>query len=234
MAKHKAIQSFYSSPKWIIFRRKLIMQRKDKNGRVICEMCKKPILIAKDITAHHKIELTLENLNDHNISLNPSNIELVCHDCHNKEHQRFGHQTIQEKKVYLVYGAPLSGKRTLVKERAKAGDLIVDMDSIYSSVSGLGLYNKPSNLFTNVMGVYNLLIDNVETRHGKWNNAWIIGGFADKYKRNRMIQKTGAEVIFCDVNQDECLRRLSLDQSRKDSESEWQGYISKWFNQYTE
>jgi hypothetical protein len=35
---------------------------------------------------HHRIWLTPENINDPNVSLNHENLELLCQDCHNKEH----------------------------------------------------------------------------------------------------------------------------------------------------
>lgn len=233
MAKHPKLQAFYSSPKWVGFRRVLIMQRRKPDGSIVCEHCDKIIRIAKDIVGHHKTELTVDNVDDHSISLNPDNVELICFDCHNKEHKRFGYQEVAEKKVYLVYGAPLSGKSTLVRERAKLGDLIVDMDELYCAISGLERYNKPNNLLGNVLGVYNLLIDNIAVREGKWNNAWIIGGFADRYRRNSIAKRTGAELIFCDVSQEECLRRLSAYKERGEHEAEWRGYIAKWFESYT-
>lgn len=41
---------------------------------------------------HHVIELTDENITDRNISLNPNNLQSLCHDCHRvitmKEHGR--------------------------------------------------------------------------------------------------------------------------------------------------
>lgn len=35
---------------------------------------------------HHVIELTPENINDENITLNYSNLELVCRNCHKEIH----------------------------------------------------------------------------------------------------------------------------------------------------
>jgi 5-methylcytosine-specific restriction enzyme A len=35
---------------------------------------------------HHKKYLTPDNINDPDVSLNWENLELLCHDCHNKEH----------------------------------------------------------------------------------------------------------------------------------------------------
>jgi hypothetical protein len=35
---------------------------------------------------HHKIYLNESNIDDPNITLSHDNLELVCHDCHNREH----------------------------------------------------------------------------------------------------------------------------------------------------
>ena len=49
----------------------------------LCERCSQP----GDVV-HHKIYITNDNVNDPNITLNQDNLELLCHDCHNKEHYR--------------------------------------------------------------------------------------------------------------------------------------------------
>lgn len=227
MAKHAILKSFYASEKWTTLRLQLINERGNR-----CDHCKEIISRSKDLIGHHTIELTPENVHDVMISLNPELIEIVCFDCHNKEHKRFGYQS--ERQVFLVYGPPMSGKSTFVRENVKRGDLIVDMDQLYSAVSMLPYYDKPDNLFTNVIGVHNQLLDNIKTRLGKWNNAWVIGGYADRYKRNKLADELGAELIFCDVSKEECLRRLDVDEDRMYRKDEWRGYINKWFDTYME
>lgn len=226
MAKHAILKSFYNSDPWINLRLSLINIRGNK-----CERCGRVIAVSRDIIGHHKIELTPENVHDHSISLNPELIEIICFDCHNKEHKRFGYQGAKE--VYLVYGPPLSGKSTFVHQNMSRGDIIVDMDALYSAVSGMPTYDKPDNLFNNVMGIYNQLLDNIRTRYGKWHNAWIVGGYADKYKRERLADDLGAELIFCDVSKEECLIRLKQDVDRQNRIDEWTKYIDKWFETYT-
>lgn len=226
MAKHAIIKSFYASEAWITLRLLLINERGNR-----CEHCKKIIPRSKDLIGHHTIELTPENVHDHSISLNPDLIEIICFDCHNKEHKRFGYQS--ERRVFIVYGPPMSGKSTFVRENVNRGDIIVDMDQLYSAVSMLPYYDKPDNLFSNVIGIHNELIDNIKTRFGKWNNAWIIGGYADKYKRERLADDLGAELIFCEVSKDECLRRLEVDEERQYRKDEWKKYIEKWFSSFT-
>jgi predicted kinase len=226
MAKHAILKSFYASEEWVNLRLILINERGNR-----CEHCKEIVSRSKDLIGHHKVELTPENVHDRLICLNPELIEIICFDCHNKEHKRFGHQA--KRQVYIVYGPPMSGKSTFVRDNMGRGDLVVDMDQLYAAVSGLPYYDKPDNLLTNVMGIYNQLLDNIRTRYGKWNNAWIIGGYADKYKRERLADDLGAELIFCDISKEECLRRLELDEDRQYRKDEWQGYIEKWFGSYT-
>ena len=36
--------------------------------------------------------------------------------------------------VYLIYGSPCSGKTTYVKEHFKTGDIVCDVDKLYSAL----------------------------------------------------------------------------------------------------
>lgn len=229
MARNPELKSFYNSKEWKTFRLMLINERKNR-----CTHCGSIIADSSKITGHHKIELTVENVKDHSISLNPDLIELVCHDCHNKEHKRFGYRKPAQKKVILVYGPPLSGKTTFVRERKSRDDIVVDIDRIYEAITLLPAFDKPSHLIGNVMSMHNALIDNIRTRYGKWNNAWIVGGYPDKYKRNRLAEEVGAEVILCDVSKEECLIRLEKDKDRNYFNKEWKQYIDDWFEKHTE
>ena len=226
MAKYSILQSFYGGEMWQKFRMLIINQRGLK-----CEYCGELVARASDLTLHHIKELTPENVHDTSISLNPDNVMVVHFNCHNHIHNRFGYQS--ERGVYIVFGPPLSGKKTYVKEHMNRGDLVIDMDLLYQAVSMLPSYDKPDNLFPNVIAVHNLLIDNIRTRYGKWNSAWVIGGYQDKYKREKLADELGAELIFCDVSREECLRRLDLDVDLMYRKDEWRLYIEKWFDHYT-
>lgn len=47
----------------------------------ICERCGRPGGIV-----HHKVPLTPKNINDPAVALSWENLELLCQDCHNREH----------------------------------------------------------------------------------------------------------------------------------------------------
>lgn len=231
MAKYAILQTFYASSKWRTFRLNLILERSKKHGGVKCEKCGKLIVNPIDIHAHHKTELTPENVNDYSISINPELIELICHSCHDKEHHRFGYKP--SKKVYLVYGPPLAGKKTFVKDNMERGDIVIDMDKLYEALSMQSIYDKPNNLLTNVINVRTLLIDNIKTRYGKWYNAWIIGGYADKFKRERLAEDIGAELVYIEATKNECYARFNIDKDRQYMTNEWIKYIDEWFERYS-
>jgi predicted HNH restriction endonuclease len=50
----------------------------------LCEHCG-----AIGIEVHHKDRLSIDNVSDTSIILNQENLEMLCRNCHNKEHKRF-------------------------------------------------------------------------------------------------------------------------------------------------
>lgn len=79
MKKPKVLHNFYKSDSWRAARELKIMT---VNG--LCERCG-----GIGIEVHHKERLSIDNVNDTSISLDQGNLELLCRDCHNKEHKRF-------------------------------------------------------------------------------------------------------------------------------------------------
>lgn len=75
MAKDFA-KKFYTSKAWRDCRNAFFIYR---HG--LCNRCGGAGKIV-----HHKIVLNPFNINDPDVSLNFTNLELLCQDCHNKEH----------------------------------------------------------------------------------------------------------------------------------------------------
>lgn len=222
------LETFYRSREWRSLLENLKLERVDNKGQIICEYCKKPITRAYDIIGHHKEHLTEENVNDFNISLNPANISFVHHRCHNFIHNKLGYSGRQ---VFVVYGAPLSGKTTWVKNNMSEGDMVVDMDSIWQCISGCDRYIKPNRLKAVAFKVRDSLIDSIKYRYGKWSNAYVIGGYPYQSERERLCKELGAREIFIDVSKDECIDRLQSSEDR--NKDEWSKYIEEWFERYT-
>lgn len=223
------VSEFYRTKEWRALIAFLRLERADENGNIICEHCRKPIVKAYDCIGHHKKELTVDNVSNASIALNPDNIALVHHKCHNRIHNKLSYS---HKQVFVVYGSPLSGKSTWAKENSQEGDLIIDVDAIWQCVSACKKYEKPAVLRSVVFKVRDTLIDIVKVRNGKWHNAYIIGGYPFSAERERLVKTLGAREIFIDTNKDECLKRLYNTPNGRNI-SEWEKYICDWWDKYT-
>ena len=223
-----SLYNFYRSKEWERLLEVLKLERVDSQGNIICAHCGKPIIKAYDCIGHHVIELTEENYTDANISLNPDNILLVHHKCHNIIHNKLGYA---QRQVFIVYGSPLSGKSSYVAEAMSEGDLIIDLDSIWQCVSGCDRYVKPQRLRSVVFAVRDNLLESVKYRRGKWLNAYVIGGYPFKAERDRLVDTLGAREVFIDTDKDTCLQRLYESEGR--DKVEWERYINDWWLQYS-
>lgn len=221
------LSNFYKSRDWVNLMQVIRLERVNSEGQLICEYCGKPIIAKYDCIGHHKIELTEANVDNANIALNPDNIMLVHHRCHNKIHNKLSYS----QHVYLVYGSPLSGKNTFVKDNMDVGDCIVDIDNIWQSISGCDRYIKPNRLRSCVFNIRNHMIDMVRMRQGKWLNAWIIGGYPLISERERLCKALGAREIFIDTPREKCIERLHANPEGRDI-LEWEKYIAEWWERY--
>lgn len=89
MAKEFA-KRFYNSKEWKKCKASYI-----SSVHGLCERCEKLGYIV-----HHKKELTPNNINDYNITLNHDNLEYLCLDCHNAEHDFNREKKSATKKGY--------------------------------------------------------------------------------------------------------------------------------------
>ena len=222
-----SLYNFYRSDKWVNLLKVIRDERMTPDKFNICEYCGKPIVRAYDCIGHHVIELTEENYTDANISLNPDNIQLVHHKCHNLIHNKLSYSGRQ---VFIVYGSPLAGKTSYVREAMNEGDLIVDLDNIWSCVSGCDRYTKPNRLKSVVFSVRDSLLESVRYRRGKWLNAYVIGGYPYQAERERLADQLGARLIHIDTDKDTCLNRLYACEDR--DVSEWSKYITDYWLQF--
>lgn len=225
-----SLAQFYNSQEWRMLRLMLIDERTNKeDGVLYCQHSGKPLNRSFDIVAHHKTPLTIQNVNDYSVSLNPENILLVSQQAHNEIHSRFGYCT--QRKVYVVHGAPCSGKSSFVDSIKGNSDLVVDIDNLWEAVTGRRYY-KPPALKANVFAMRDALLETVKTRAGKWERCFIVEGLPYKADRTRRIDVYGAELIHIDTDEETCLQRLQMDEKRGEYAAEWRTYIADYFTRY--
>jgi hypothetical protein len=214
------LHAFYTGKPWRDLTYKLKVER---GGR--CERCGYRPPHFSNLIGHHKEHLTESNVDDAQVSLNPDKIEITCQHCHNKEHRRFGSH---KSKVYIVYGPPFAGKGDMVRELMQKGDIVLDIDTLWRAVTYGD--DKPNGIRFNVFKLRDCLFDQIKTRYGKWGDAYVIGGYPEKYERERIAAELNAELIYCESTKEECLARFH--QSGKPEA--WADYINGWWEKFTE
>lgn len=238
---YSSLASFYAGDHWYKCKAQ-VLQERIKGGAVYCEHCGEVILKefnprernnARAMVFHHKRPLlTVADANNAAISINPNMIAILHWSCHNIVHCRFSGQNTQpEQKVYLITGAPCSGKTSFARERMQAGDLIIDIDDIWQQVSGQPRYTKPDSLKPLVFATRDEQEDKVRTRAGTWRNAFIIKGLPLSMDRKRAAERLGAEVITIDTPKEECLARLQRNPNGRNV-AEYEKLINNYFSMY--
>ena len=218
---------FYTSTAsgWLEVRKQAILESGGK-----CERCGVVYTDTKKLVGHHIDPLKGNDYSNPKKALNFSNIQVLCKTCHNQVHDRFKNN----KEVIIVYGSPLSGKTSFVKANKDDDDLVVDIDALYSAVTLKEFYDKPGAIRFNVFALKNMLIDNIKTKYGSWKTAWVIGGYANKYEREKLAKDLNAELILVESTREECLLRLEKCKDHRNVfKDEWTKYINEWFDTYT-
>ena len=235
-----SLDGFYSGRPWRSLVAQLRIQRADEMGNVICEFCGKPIVKKYDCIGHHKIPLNDANVGDYKISMNPENIMLVHFRCHNVIHDRWngrkpgspgtkpGDRDAWLQQVWIVHGAPCSGKTTYVREHAVDGDLILDMDRLYQMISTAGEHEHPARVKPCVFAVRDVIMEQIKMRSGFWRNAWVLSTKTElDIERDR--QTLGARLIHVDTDRETCLRNLMEHPNGRDVEK-WTRLIDDYFD----
>ncbi len=210
----KSKNYFYKSKEWELVRKQVIFERL-KEDEIICERCGKVISLKAEVIGHHKIHLTEANVNDYMISLNAENIELICLDCHNKEHKRFGYEA--ERNVFIVWGSPGAGKTTYALKKMTHEDLIIDIDLIYKALNPIAK-TKPKHITSVVLAVWYELISRngaIAIRKGSWQNCYIVGCFPNKNDREELAKNLNANLVHINTSKEECKARILADPKRQ-------------------
>ena len=213
------LHRFYCSKAWTDLAHMLKVQR---GGR--CERTGEIYEDMSQLIAHHRVELNDINVDDPQVSLNPDNIEIISFLEHNREHRRFGNS----KNVYIVWGPPLSGKSTLVKQSMQYGDIVMDIDALWQAITLQPMYIKPNNVRFNVFRLRDNMYDQIRTRYGQFYDAYVVASLPDKYDREKLSERLGAELIQCVCEKEECYERFA----RSGKPIEWKTYIDEWFERF--
>lgn len=249
MAKEFA-KAFYKSKAWQRCRNAYVAERVNIDGG-LCEACHE----RPGEELHHIKEIDIFNVRNSEITLNHNNLMWLCKECHFAEHKQRIVESIEKRrkkrilgpggiwfddsgnpqpqKIFIVYGAPASGKTSYVQENKHYGDLVVDLDLIKSALTMCQRRETPDNILNIAIEVRNKIYDLIKQKKVDCKAIWIIASLPKKKDRETIAKELNGELIFLRTDFNECINRAMSDTDRGNAVLQ-EHIIKKWFEEYEE
>lgn len=123
--------------------------------------------------------------------------------------------------VYIVTGAPGSGKSHFVNQHAGEYDVIYDFDRIAETLCPMsGQHGNRRFMMDLLMDIRKTVIRNLASRIGEWNNAYFITSSADPVQIRSWLNMMKAEEIHIDTPLDKCIENIMADDSRPNKQQQ--------------
>ena len=178
------------------------------------------------------------------ILFNSSPLISLCHGCHSRRtlgemrgerEDYYPHILFPfDLPVYLVCGAPASGKSTFVDQHKAPGDVVSDLDQIIANLTGHPLY-YPEHQETVREGirVRNRQLESLANRPDDGHAIWMIVGAPDP--RDRMVWRNLLKpriiyMLLCPL--EVCIQRIDSDPRRKEVRDHYKQAAAQWFEKY--
>lgn len=165
------------------------------------------------------------------------NLQGLCRDCHARKSA--GESTQRGTafpeflrpfagELHIVFGPPGSGKSTHVREHAKPGDAVLDLDEIIAELSGNPIYVSNLELLGRGLAYRNARLLQLSTSRVP---TWLITSGVGKRERDWWQARLNPSAItVLDVDAQECIRRVRNDERRPEEvKARHYQQIRKWW-----
>lgn len=126
--------------------------------------------------------------------------------------------------VYLIVGAPCSGKSTYISEHLKDGDMVCDVDLIFSAISNHDAHDADLYVHEVALMLREKLLDIIRDRGGGWNNAYVVSIANTKNRVKEEAERIKADdCVFMDTPFEVCMERA------KERPHYFKWLIQEWF-----
>lgn len=137
-----------------------------------------------------------------------------------------------DKEVFIICGAPGSGKTTYASQHHQPGDLIVDMDTIVAALTGDETAHPDyENILDVAIAVRNTLYNIIENGTGDWKRAFVITSSMNDGAVIALAKQLHATVHYMETTKEECKRRIANDKTRQDKELLY-NLVDEWFKNH--
>jgi HK97 family phage prohead protease len=131
-------------------------------------------------------------------------------------------------KVYVVHGAPCSGKKDYVASHMGENDVVFDYDKVMAAISGRPIYQPTKSLVSYCLDIRTLILKKA-MRGQDVDKTWIITTRVGDEMKSQ-LSDIPVEYVHIDTPKDECLQRLESDPERQPLAEELRTVIDEYFS----
>lgn len=132
---------------------------------------------------------------------------------------------------HIICGPPGSGKSTYVRRVKRSHDLIVDLDYLWTAITGDELREQDDKWLPLMLGLKDLVVQYL-IRQKLDVDIWLVTCSPTERGRLMWKQKTGGDVTVLEIGPQSCYQNILRDAGRKDKADLWYPIIEKWWRQY--
>lgn len=164
----------------------------------LCEECERK---GNVMPANECDHITPHNWNEDAFWDGP--FQSLCKPCHSQKTKR---EQLMGKgqKRFVICGLPGTGKSTWVRERARTGDIVWDVDAVAGAVFSMPSYPRPAAIAQALAAMRTMLLRNADSIDG---DVYVIEN--DETKARLLANDIGAAVIRIECGEDERQARIS-------------------------
>jgi len=205
--------------------------------------------------------VSLATIRDHTIPLaqggvdEESNTQALCKDCHDiksagekrqgsreswHNDAEFAEQAAARRRpslprsaipITIVCGAAGSGKSSYVRERAREGDVVIDLDDIKAELSRQPIYQAESRWVAPALDERNRRLRDL-SRDTIHRHAWFIVSAPTAEEREYWASMLGGHIVLLETPYEECARRIQNDPRRVGQYERLMRAAFAWWDEY--
>lgn len=124
-----------------------------------------------------------------------------------------------KRPVYIIEGAPGSGKTTYVQSRKQPGDIVIDLDLLASALQGdVVAHPDYTPVMDAVISAREAVYKTIRNRSGQWKSAYIIISSSDAKHVESIADQLGGTVVTMDTDLGQCITQIQNDPTRPNKE----------------